>query len=144
MTNKINHIGRITFPIFFIFLVQACASLQCTNSNDVFDLNLPESKIYKDELARQLKLSGDAEITYYVDKYVVDKNIKYLYVSVRGETICATAVLKVMNVDKNLEQFDKVKGVSYRNAEIENLKFDIIQDPAKTEFIYKSLDGFID
>jgi hypothetical protein len=46
--------------------------------------------------------------------------------------------------DDKLKQLRTAKGKSYQGAEFTNLKFDVLQDSLKTEFIYKSFENIID
>jgi len=129
--------------VFAILLAASCHTPECDNQNPVFNDNKPTSKIYKDELVRVMK-KDSVGIRFFVGRLYELQNQRQFYVKVKSDSICATMVLNVKRYGPELQQFVKVKGMSYGNAEISNLKFDIVQGKDSTDFVYKSLDGFID
>lgn len=123
--------------------VMSCDRPQCTNKNPIFEKNQPDSKIYKDELVKQLKTIDQTKLTYWLQKYEKNDGKEYLYFFIQGNDLCAIIVLTV-NQWNRLENLREKKGVGYRGAEFTNLKFDILQDSSKTEFIYKGFSRLID
>ena len=120
-----------------------CDRPQCENSNPVFENNTPDSKEYKDELVRQLKIVDDAELTYWLKKYDATNGVESLYFNIQGDGLCAILHLTVKNWSK-LEDVRERKGVGRRGAELTNLTFNIVQDSSSTEFIYNTYDRLID
>lgn len=126
-------------PILFI----ACARPGCKNTNPLFDQFSPDSQEYKAELAKQLAIADKAELTYWFNQYVQSNGQEQLYFNVQGDGLCALLVLTVEEWGK-LEEVRQKKGMSFRGAEFKNLQFDIKQDSAKTEFVYRDFDKMID
>lgn len=126
-----------------LFFIAACDRPECKNANPVFDNFSPESKEYKAELGKQLKLIDNSKLSYWLEKYQVTDEQEFLYFYVQGEGLCAKLHLTMKQWNK-IENVRAKKGVSYRGAEFVNLKFDIIQDSTGTLFLYKNLDSIID
>ncbi|MCG6187000.1 hypothetical protein [Maribellus maritimus] len=132
-----------------ISLLVVCLSLvycdrpQCTNNNPIFEQNQPDSKIYKEELARKLKEVDQTKLRYWLQKYEEKNGKEYLYFYVQGDGLCAKIMLTMNNWER-LEDLRKKKGVTYRGAKFTNLKYEIRQSAGNTEFIYKSYREIID
>ncbi|WP_289056185.1 hypothetical protein [Carboxylicivirga marina] len=135
-------INIIALCILIVGII-SCDRPQCTNENPIFEKNQPNSKIYKDELVKQLKTIDQSKLTYWLQKYEEKNGQEYLYFHIQGDGLCAKIVL-TMNQWNKLENVRAMKGVSYRGAEFTNLNFDIRQDTIATDFIYKSFDSIID
>jgi len=140
MKPKLHNI--FVFFCLLIFTV-TCDRPECNNSNPIFNKFSPDTKQYKDELIKQLKLVNNEKLRYWLEQYQENGGQEYLYFFVQGDGLCAKIILNVKQWNK-IEGVKKSKGVSYRGAEFKNLKFDIFQDTLKTEFIYKDLDKIID
>lgn len=138
--------SKLLYVFAFIFLLNftiACDRPACENSNPVFEKFSPETKQYKDELVRQLNRIENIKLRYWLEKYEEKDGQEYLSFFIQGDGLCAKIFLTVKPVNKIQDVLTK-KGVGYRGAEFKNLKFDIIQDSAQTEFIYKVFDRIID
>jgi hypothetical protein len=142
MENKF--IRQLALLIFCAINLISCNSSECGNTNPIFKNNSPESKIYKDELARVLRNEDLSKVLYFVNGYSEKQDHRYMFVRVKSKDICAILVLDLNKYGEELEQFVKVKGMSYGDAEIRNLKFKIVQNQNSTNFIYENLNGFID
>jgi hypothetical protein len=142
MNNKF--IQRLALSIFCAINLIACNLPECNNTNPIFNANSPESKIYKDELVRVLQNEDLSKVLYFVNGYSEEQNHRQMFVKVKSENICAILVLDLNKYGEELHQFVKVKGMSYGDAEIRDLKFKIVKNQNSTNFIYESLDGFID
>ena len=131
--------------ILFIFLIGfvSCDRPDCYNANPIFEKNEPESNIYKNELAKQLKSINQEKLTYWLEKYEEHNGKEFLYFHIQGENLCAILVLTMNKWDK-LENVREKKGVSYTGAEFTNLEFEIQKDSLSTEFIYKKFNRIID
>jgi hypothetical protein len=141
MTNAIIK----TITIFCVWaVITSCDKPECENSNPVFDKYFPETREYKNELINRLKRVDRSKLSYVLDKYEEEDSSQYLHVFIRGDGLCAKGVILVNNWDDKLEGIRKAKGIGYSGAELVNLRFDIHQDSARTEFIYQSIDAVID
>ena len=132
----------ITLYILVVGIL-SCDQPECTNNNPIFEENQPDSKIYKDELAKQLKSTDPEKLRYWLQKYEKKKGQEYLYFYIQGDGLCATIVLTTEQWNK-LERVKDKKGISYRGAEFTKLIYEIRQDSVHTEFIYKTFDRIID
>ncbi|WP_034058268.1 hypothetical protein [Lacinutrix jangbogonensis] len=130
--------------IFLLFGFVSCDRPECNNENSIFENNMPDSKIYKDELVKQLNTIDQSKLTYWLKKYDDQNGKESLYFNVQGDGLCAVLNLTIYNDWNKLENVREKKGVGRRGAEFTNLQFDIIKDSLSTEFVYKTFDGIID
>ena len=142
MTIKTRVINSIALYLLLIS-VMSCDRPDCMNNNQTFDINQPSSKIYKEELVKELKIVDRSKLTYWLQKYEQVNDQEYLHFYIQGDNLCAKIVLRMNHWDR-LKNLRKKKGVTYRGAEFTNLQFDIQQDSLRTEFIYSSFDRIID
>ena len=133
----------ITSLIFSILGIASCDRPDCNNENPIFEINPPESKVYKEELIRQLESIDRSQLTYRLQEYDEKDGKESLYFHVQGEGLCAILHLKMTHWEK-LETVREKKGVSYQGAEFTDLNFEIEEDSLSTEFIYKTFDRIID
>jgi len=125
--------------------MMSCDRPECTNTNSIFNQHQPSSKIYKDELVKELKNAGQSKLTYWLKEYEEIEGEEYLHFYVQGGDLCAIMILSMNDHwDEKLKYVKSSRGVSYRGAEFKNLKFDIQQSLSTTEFIYKKLDHILD
>lgn len=138
-------IKLLKFVFSFIVIVgfMSCDRPQCTNENPVFETNQPDSKVYKDELVKQLQSVDPTKLTFWLHKYEQKDGQEFLYFHIQGDGLCAKIIL-TMNQWNKLEDVRQKKGVSYRGAKFTNLKFDIHQDSLTTDFIYQTFNQIID
>ncbi len=138
---------KSTFIINAMFLgilcFASCDRPKCNNNNPIFENYQPNSKVYKDELIKQLNVIDHKELSYWFHKYENINNTESLYFNIQGEELCAILHISVNNW-KNLENIRQNEGKGYRGAEFINLKFSIAQDISSTKFIYSSFDRIID
>lgn len=128
---------------FLLTLFSACDRPNCTNTNPIFDKFNPDSKEYKSELIKQLETVDKSKLRYWLKEYMESNGRELLLFYIQGDGLCAQIVLNVEQWNK-LEELRKKKGVSYRNAEFKELKFDIQQDSLNIRFIYRDFDKIID
>lgn len=128
---------------FLLTLFSACDRPNCTNTNFMFDKFNPDSKEYKSELIKQLETVDKSKLRYWFKDYMESNGRELLLFYIQGDGLCAQIVLNVEQWNK-LEELRKKKGVSYRNAEFKELKFDIQQDSLNIRFIYRDFDKIID
>ena len=121
----------------------SCDRPKCENTNPTFENNLPNTKVYKDELVTQLSGLDRSNLTYWLQKYEEQDGNESLYFNIQGDGLCAILHLTVNDWNK-LEEVREKKGVGRRGAEFTNLKFDIKSDSVTTQFIYKTFDRLID
>lgn len=144
---KYRTIKTTLFNAVLLFaLVIGCLSCDrpnCTNENSIFEKNQPDSKVYKDELVRQLQSVDRTKLSYWLQKYEEKNGKEFLYFYIQGDGLCAKIVLTIKQGNK-LEDVREKKGVSYRGAEFTNLKFDVKQDSLSTNFIYQTFDRIND
>ena len=125
------------------FLILSCDRPVCESDNDIFNTYDPNTKIYKDELVKQLKLVDNDQLRYWLKSYDDNDGIESIYFYIQGDNLCAILHLTMIHWDK-LERVREKKGGGRRGAEFTKLTFDIYQDSLKTEFIYKNYDSLID
>lgn len=134
---------KLFMSSFLLLSLFACDRPTCTNANPIFDQNEPTSKVYKDELATQIKLVDANKLKYWLAKYEKEHETEFLHFHVQGDGLCAQMVLTMKEWDR-LENLRKLKGKSYIGAEFTNLVFDIQQGTKQTAFVYKDFGRIID
>lgn len=142
--NIIKKIIFLRILVLLQFVTISCDRPVCKNTNPTFDKYLPETNEYKSELAKQLKIIDQSKLTFWVDKYVVQNNSKYLYANIQSDELCAIIVLSIKNSTDGIQGIIEHEGGGYTGAELKNLKFLNYQDKMKTEFIFKSVTGVKD
>jgi|LauGreSuBDMM15SN_2_FD.fasta_scaffold494228_1 hypothetical protein len=138
-----NLIKTLTF-FFLITFIASCDRLVCKNTNIIFDKYSPDTKEYKNELVNQLAKVDKSKLTYWMDTYQEDNNSKYINAHIQGDGLCAQIVLTVNGSVKGIDGILKTKGMGYRGAELEDLKFYIKQDSTSTEFVFQEISGIVD
>ncbi|MFS4494458.1 hypothetical protein [Maribacter sp. 2308TA10-17] len=139
MNSKFGYTFFLLFSIWF----SSCDRPECSNENLIFENNAPNSKVYKDELVKQLGGIDETKLTYWLQKYEEKSGEESLYFHIQGDSLCAILQLSMPHWTK-LEEVKEKKGVGRRGAEFTNLKFDILQDSVSTKFIYRTFDRLID
>ncbi|MFK7756438.1 MAG: hypothetical protein AB8B53_05845 [Flavobacteriales bacterium] len=138
---------KISLTCALIFLTIAiltsCDRPECINENPIFLAHEPDSKIYKDELVKQLKQKDQNELRFWLQKYDIQDGIESLYFHVQSKDLCAILHLTVKDWQK-LEDVKERKGVGRRGAEFTNLQFKILEDDLKTTFEYITFDSILD
>jgi hypothetical protein len=115
----------------------------CHNSNPVFDNNTPDSKMYRNELARELSGRNKKDIGYWIDHDTRVGGKDYLLVFVQSDSLCAKMQMEVHNWG-TLSHVKEVSSKSYSGAGLKNLQYDIVQDTAGARFVYKDVERIID
>jgi len=132
----------------FLFIASLVLVVSCTKSdvkqNAVFEKSLPDSKAYKDELVKQIKAADQSSLAYYFNSYEEKDGKEYLDITIEGKNLEAHTLLLIKNWDQTLQPLKEFKGKGYGGSELVNLKFDIVQDSATTEFVYLSASEIVD
>lgn len=132
----------------FIFVFSLIFVFSCNRSeekqNPIFEKSLPDSKIYKDELLKQMVSAEQIPISYYFNSYEEKDGKEYLDISIEGKSLEANMLLLVKEWDENLKPIKEFKGKGYGGSEMANLKFEVLQDSTTTEFVYVSVDEIVD
>ena len=135
-------------PFLLLVILQistlGCDRPACKNTNPVFETHSPDTKAYKDELIRQLSKADRSKLSYWMNAYRKYGNAVYIWANVQGDGLCAQIMMTVKDSDKGIKGILQTKGRGYRGAELKDLRFDVYQDSAKTEFIFKEISGLID
>lgn len=139
---KINSI-KILSLLYLLLFLPSCSHNDC-KKNAVFNKFSPETKEYKAELVKQLKLTDKKKITYRFLALFERDSLQFILVSIEGGGLCAIAPLKIEKWDSVIEGIQKSKGKGYLNAEFKNLEFKISEDSLENEFIYQSVGAIID
>jgi hypothetical protein len=124
-------------------LVTSCDRPKCSNTNPVFDKYAPETNEYKAELIKELKKASAKKISYWIDKYSVKDSIEYMSVDIQDGTLCAKAIFNITNA-LSLEQYKKVKGLSYRGAGLAGFKYHIDSANGNYNFIFDDVAWIVD
>jgi hypothetical protein len=139
-------LNEVKYIFYFIAIIVALKILQiimvlsefsrqeCTNTNRVFDISAPGQKAYDAELVRQLNKVGKKKTKFWINKYIEKDNRQFLSVYVQGPGICAEALLEITG-NEYLDNYIRVKGVSYHGAGLKNLEYSI--DSSNGSYIFK-------
>jgi hypothetical protein len=124
-------------------LVISCDRPKCRNTNPVFDRYAPETNEYKSELIKELKKVSAKKISYWIDKYSMKDSIEYMSVDIQDGTLCAKAIFNITH-SESLEQYKKVKGLSYRGAGLAGFKYHIDSTNGTYNFIFDHVAWIVD
>lgn len=132
-----NKYLTIFFSLIFLSFAISCNTSE-VKQNPVFEKSLPDSKVYKDELIKQLGKADKSKLSYYFDSYEVIDGKEYLNITIEGENLYAHTLMLVKNWDEILKPIKESKGKGYGGGELVNLKYEIVQNPTAVEFVYLS------
>jgi hypothetical protein len=134
------------FILLCLFTLTAACRIEppCINKNPILDQYLPKEEPYKAELARLLEAYDKDKLTYIVEGYSEVDGVPNIDVHIENEDICATFTLMVTEPDKDMEDIIKTKAEGYFNAQLFGLKFDVVQQGGKTQFLYKDMNFVLD
>ena len=124
-------------------LMFSCDRSECKNENNIFNEFAPDSKEYREELARQLQKMDAMDLTYWFDQYELKGDKEYINIHIQGNDLCAKGVVLVEEW-KGLEGIRKTKGVGYRGAQLKGFEVDIIENSSGIELMFKDIDYIID
>ncbi|NNT71809.1 hypothetical protein HKT18_06220 [Flavobacterium sp. IMCC34852] len=139
-----NSLIRPLYTFIICCFIISCSKEDCKNTNPIFDESLPENNDYKKELAIQLRLANSEKLTYFLEGYQEKNGQRYLYVAIKGDSLCAKGILSILKEEPKLKGIIENKGKGYIGAELKNLSFKIHQDSSNINFIFKDLDNIID
>jgi hypothetical protein len=136
----------VKYIFYFIAIIVALKILQiimvfsefsrheCTNTNRILDISAPGQKAYDAELVRQLNKAGKKKTKFWINKYMERDNRQYMSVYIQGPGVCAEALLEITG-NEYLDNYLRVKGVSYHGAGLQNLEYSI--DSSNGSYIFK-------
>lgn len=127
-----------------VLLMVSCNQTECKNTNPIFNQYQPNSNEYNKELAKQLQLTDNSKLTYKLQRYENQNGKEYLYISIQGDSLCATTAIRVNHWDDKLIGIKETQGKGYSGAVLKNLKIESIQEGATAEFVYKSVVAIVD
>jgi len=140
-------------PFFYLILtltllISSCASPECRSTNKILNEHSPDETIYKDELIRQLKREEPSQLRYWLGAYWIQREkgapmSESILVHVKGREVCADMILNIKGSKKGIEQVIDKQMMGYKGAGVENLEYDLIQDSAHTEFVFRQASGII-
>lgn len=140
----IKSVLKLLSAFYVLTLIVSCDRPECKNTNPIFNQHAPQTKVYKDELARQLKLVDNSKLSYWMGFYQKKDNQEYIHANIQGDGLCAVIALSIKESQDGIEGILRTKGKSYHGAGLKGLKFDVVQDSSRTEFVYKSVESIID
>ncbi len=122
-------------------LFASCDKPRCENQNSIYTNNTINSKIYNDELTREL--SSEEDITYWLKEVVRENDKDYLQVYIYNENICTTGQFLVKDWS-SIEGIHQTKGVGYRNAQLQGFAYSISYTKTETVLNFERLTAVID
>ena len=131
------------YTIVLVCLILIGCHYKVVNKEPVFNNFKPNSKEYKNKLAKLIRSNPD-ELTYIFEKYINKNGADYLEITVNGDDTSATALVLVKERRNGVNGIIEKKGISYSGAELYRLQLDVEDNPSGAQFIYKELDFIID
>ena len=128
--------------LLLVLLISTCNKPSCKNSNPVFENYAPGTKAYNNELATQLR-DADTKAKFWIEGYETNQGKEYMTVEVQAQGMCAKMCLDITG-NTRLEQFRKVKGMSYSGAELSGLYYHIVQNDSSYSFVFDDVDWIVD
>jgi hypothetical protein len=131
----------ITFILIASFLLASCDKPRCKNQNSIYTNNAINSKIYNDELTREL--STEDGVTYWLKEVVTANGKDYLQVYIYNENMCTVGQFLVKDWS-SIEGIHETKGVGYRNAQLQGFAYSITYTKTETILNFERLTRIID
>ena len=122
----------------------SCDKPPCENTNPVFAKYAPDSKEYKDELAKQLNRVDKSSLTYWMESFATNGESPRMMAHIQGDGLCAKIVLLLKDSKDGVENIVERQGMGYRGAELKDLEYDVIQSNTGTEFVFKKVGSIVD
>ena len=136
--------NEVILFISFLLLFSSCKTSDCNSTNSIFKKYSPESKIYKNELARLLQSQSNKYISFNLVGYIKIEDKEYLQVSVQGINICAQTTILVTQWDAVLQGIKQNHGQGYSGAAMVGLKYNFIDTPNGAQMVYKGVNRIED
>lgn len=130
----------ILISVAISMVLLSCGRPECNTTNPIFISHAPSSPAYKKELITRLQDVNREPLSYWFAGYAVENSKEYLKFDVQGEGICANGLLEVRDWDEKVENIRRVKGKSYKGAELRGLRFTV----EGNNLVYQGLDRIID
>ena len=124
-------------------LLIACDKPDCTNKNPVFDKNAPGSMTYDTELVKQMTEQAAADQHFWIEGYKEKDGKEYMQVELQAKDMCAHFEMDITG-NGDLEQFRKVKGMSYSGAGLAGLKLKIANNDTSYSFFFERVQTIVD
>lgn len=133
------------FPsvLCLLLFLMACSGPDCRNSNPVFNTNAPDSKVYQEELFKQIRAAHPKPLSYWFKRYQKSGEGECMYITVKGDSVCAECKVLVKDWSR-LSGIRKTEGMGYAGAELKDLVLLSYQDSLKTDFIFSSVEAIVD
>ena len=131
----------LTFILIASFLLASCDKPRCKNQNSIYTNNAINSKIYNDELTREL--STEDGVTYWLKEVVTANGKDYLQVYIYNENMCTVGQFLVKDWS-SIEGIHETKGVGYRNAQLQGFAYSITYTKTETILNFERLTRIID
>jgi hypothetical protein len=122
-----------------ILLMTSCDKPACNNQNAVFNSSTAGSIPYNSELVKQLQTQRKDDIKYYIRKYEARGNKEFMHVEVQAKAMCAVAFMDITG-NERLENYRRVKGMSYQNAGLAGLKYRIVPNDSSYSFVFDDVE----
>jgi hypothetical protein len=132
---------KITFILLFVFLLASCDKPRCENQNSIYNNNAIHSKVYNDELTREL--STEEGITYWLKEVIVMDGKDYLQVYIYNANICTVGQFLVKDWS-SIKGIHETKGIGYRNAQLQGFAYSITYTKTETILNFERLTRIID
>ena len=139
-----NHILLLITAL--IILTSCNIRPRCTNTNPIFDTYSPDSKIYKDELIKEIKKNHKSKLRYWLKEYAERDGEELIYFYIQSDSLCAIIEINMNPVKRaqmartkydGRKEKHSVIGKTRTGIEFRGLMFDIVKDSSKTAFIYR-------
>ncbi|MFD2823956.1 hypothetical protein ACFS5M_09760 [Lacinutrix iliipiscaria] len=135
--KKIIFVGMLLASLF----LSGCDQPRCENLNRIYIDNAIDSKIYNDELTREL--STEQNLAFWLEAVITKNNQDYLLVSITNENMCATGQFLVKDWSQ-IENLHKTRGKGYRGAQLQGFSYSITYTKTETILNFKGLTAIVD
>lgn len=127
---------------FIALLLPSCNMRECRTNNPVFANFSPDSREYRNELAKQIQDIGPGNLSYWHDHYLKRDGDEYIVVQIQGDGLCAKGEIQVNDWTKMGGLRKEPSG--YSGAELVGLDFEIVPNPSGDKFLFKNVNRIID
>ena len=107
--------------LLLYFVLHACVTDSCRNSNKILGTYGPEEALYKIELGKVLKDGAPADSKFHFEELRELYSDTIIVLKLKGPSLCAIVQAKVKSW-QGIEALKKTLGKGYKGAEIKGIR----------------------
>jgi len=135
---------RCISALIILKILISCERPPCRNTNRILNVNLPDSKAYNQELSKRMNQISSDNLSFWIEGYASENDLKKLHLKVQGDGLCADLILRVKDSSRGIEGVVGNKARGYIGAQLEDLRFDTVRKDHQIFFVFRKVARIID